>query len=96
MITLEAKMKISCSLAILNISNSKHKQFLPFDKYAGIACSVALTQTLIVLSNVCCSADKLICFSSSVVIVRAQINISVEDTGFPEKLSAFIPGHMYR
>lgn len=76
--------------------NSKHNQFLPFDKYAGIAYLITLTQMLIVFRNVCYSAYKLICFSYSVVIVRAQINIS---GGYrpPIEIINFHPcAHMHR
>lgn len=76
-ITLEAKMKISYSLAILNIINSFN-----FDKHVAIAYLIALTWMLIVFGNVGYLAYKLICFSYSVVIVRAQININTEDTDF--------------
>lgn len=69
-------MKISYSLAILNITNSFLLTNMPALHL------IALTQMLIVFSNVCCSAYKLICFSYCVVIVRAQINISTEDTDF--------------
>lgn len=54
MITLEAKMKISYSLAILNITNS----FLLTNMPALYL--IALTQMLIVFSNICCSAYKLL------------------------------------
>lgn len=63
--------------------NSEQNQFLPLDQQVGTAYLIAVTQMLIVFSNVYCSAYKLTYFSYSVVILCAQVSISVEDTDFP-------------